>query len=44
MAAEYARNALLQKTMDNKENTGEFSHSCYINALDFFLMTAIDSC
>jgi hypothetical protein len=27
MAAEGARNALLQKTMDNKENTGEFSHS-----------------
>jgi hypothetical protein len=27
MAAEGARNALLQKTMYNKENTGEFSHS-----------------
>jgi hypothetical protein len=37
MAAESARNALLQKTMNNKENTGEFSHSCYIIALDLFL-------
>jgi hypothetical protein len=44
MAAESARNALLQKTMNNKENTGEFSHSCYIIALDLFYMIAIDSC
>ena len=36
MAAECARNALLQRTMDNKENTGElFSHCNCIYQIAF---------